>query len=50
MVQLVPQVLVPNLVHENGWNHYYMIAKGHHFQARLNGVKTIDMARDAGSV
>jgi hypothetical protein len=48
MVQLFPQDLVPKLVHEGEWNHYYIIAKGHHIQAWLNGVKTIDMVHDAG--
>lgn len=48
MVQLFPQDLVPKLVHEGDWNHYYVIAKGHHIQAWLNGVKTIDMVHEAG--
>jgi len=48
MVQLFPQDLVPRLVHADGWNHYYIIAKGHHIQAWLNGVKTIDMVHEAG--
>jgi hypothetical protein len=48
MVQLFPQDLVPKLVHEGDWNHYYVIAKGHHIQAWLNGVKTIDMVHETG--
>jgi hypothetical protein len=48
MVQKYPDVLVSKLVHQNGWNHYYIIAKGHHIQAWLNGVKTIDIIHDAG--
>src|SRR5204863_6075426 len=48
MVQLFPQDLVPKLVHEGDWNHYYIIAKGHYIQAWLNGVKTIEMVHDAG--
>jgi hypothetical protein len=48
MVQLFPQDLVPKLVHEGDWNHYYIIAKGHHIQAWLNGVKTIDKVHDEG--
>jgi len=48
MVQLFPQDLVPKLVHDGDWNHYYIIAKGHHIQAWLNGVKTIDMVHDSG--
>ena len=48
MVQLFPQDLVPRLVHAGDWNHYYVIAKGHHIQAWLNGVKTIDIVHEAG--
>ena len=36
------------IVKQNDWNHYYIIAKGHHIQAWLNGVKTIDIIHDAG--
>jgi len=32
----------------NEWNHYYIIAKGHHIQAWLNGVKTIDIVHEGG--
>ena len=48
MVQKYPDTLVQQLVHQNDWNHYYIIAKGHHIQAWLNGVKTIDIIHDAG--
>ena len=48
MVQKYPDAMVKKLVHQNGWNHYYIIAKGHHIQAWLNGVKTIDIIHDAG--
>jgi hypothetical protein len=48
MVQKYPDALVQQLVHQNDWNHYYIIAKGHHIQAWLNGVKTIDIVHDAG--
>jgi len=48
MVQKFPDELVPKLVKQNEWNHYYIIAKGHHIQAWLNGVKTIDIVHDAG--
>jgi hypothetical protein len=48
MVQKFPDDLAAKLVHEGDWNHYYIIAKGHHIQAWLNGVKTIDMVHDAG--
>ena len=36
------------LVKHEDWNHYYVIARGHHIQAWLNGVKTIDVHHDAG--
>ena len=48
MVQKFPDSLVNKLVHQNDWNHYYIIAKGHHIQAWLNGVKTIDIVHNAG--
>ncbi len=48
MVQLFPQDLVPKLVHAGDWNHYYIIAKGHHIEAWLNGVKTIDKVHEGG--
>jgi hypothetical protein len=48
MVQKYPDSLVQKLVKQNDWNHYYIIAKGHHIQAWLNGVKTIDIIHDAG--
>jgi len=48
MVQKFPDTLVNKLVKQNDWNHYYIIAKGHHIQAWLNGVKTIDIVHDAG--
>lgn len=48
MVQKFPEDLVPALVKDKDWNHYYVIAKGHHIQAWLNGVKTIDIVHNAG--
>jgi hypothetical protein len=48
MVQKFPDSLVSKVVKYNDWNHYYIIAKGHHIQAWLNGVKTIDIVHDAG--
>jgi hypothetical protein len=47
MVQQYPVELAHKLVIDSGWNHYYVIAKGHHIQAWLNGVKTIDIVHDA---
>lgn len=48
MVQKFPDTLAQKLVKQNDWNHYYIIAKGHHIQAWLNGVKTIDIIHEAG--
>jgi hypothetical protein len=48
MIQKFPDELVPKLVNQNDWNHYYIVAKGHHIQAWLNGVKTIDIVHEAG--
>ena len=48
MVQKYPDSLALKLVKANDWNHYYIIAKGHHIQAWLNGVKTIDIAHEGG--
>ena len=50
MVQKYPDSLVTKLVKANDWNHYYIIAKGHHIQAWLNGVKTIDIIHESGSL
>lgn len=48
MVQKFPDALVPKVVKFNDWNHYYIVAKGHHIQVWLNGVKTVDIVHDAG--
>ncbi len=48
MVQKYPDSLALRLVKANDWNHYYIIAKGHHVQAWLNGVKTIDIVHETG--
>ncbi|MDA0841357.1 MAG: DUF1080 domain-containing protein [Planctomycetota bacterium] len=48
MVQRFPKNLADQLVHSNDWNHYYILAKGHHIQAWLNGVKTIDIVHEKG--
>ncbi len=48
MVQKYPDSLVAKVVKANEWNHYYIIAKGHHIQAWLNGVKTIDIVHSGG--
>jgi hypothetical protein len=48
MVQKFPELLAAKIVKQNDWNHYYIKVKGHHIEAWLNGVKTIDMLHDAG--
>jgi hypothetical protein len=48
MVQKFPRNLADKLVKKNDFNHYYIIAKGHHIQAWLNGVKTIDVVHERG--
>jgi hypothetical protein len=48
MVQKYPDSLAVKLVKTTEWNHYYIIAKGHHIQAWLNGVKTIDIVHESG--
>jgi Domain of Unknown Function (DUF1080) len=48
MVQKFPDDLADKLVKKQDWNHYYIIARGHHIEAWLNGVKTIDIVHTAG--
>ena len=48
MVQAFPRPLADKLVKHDDWNHYYVIARGHHIQAWLNGVKTIDIVHEKG--
>jgi hypothetical protein len=48
MVQKFPDALAAKIVKQNDWNHYYIKATGHHIEAWLNGVKTIDIVHDAG--
>lgn len=48
MVQKFPDSLAFKIVKQNDWNHYYIKATGHHIEAWLNGVKTIDMYHEAG--
>ncbi len=48
MVQQYPAKGSAKLVKANEYNHYYIIARGHHIEAWLNGVKTIDMVHEGG--
>ena len=38
------------IVKKDDWNHYYIRAEGHHIQAWLNGVKTIDIVDEPGNL
>ena len=48
MVSPYPTADAAQLVKQNDWNHYYIRAQGHHIQAWLNGVKTIDIVDEPG--
>ena len=48
MVSPYPKEDAAKLVKQNDWNHYYIRAQGHHIQAWLNGVKTIDVNDEKG--
>lgn len=48
MVQKYSESLADKLVKKQDWNHYYIIAKGHHIRAWLNGVQTIDTIHNEG--
>ena len=43
-----PKAEADKLVKQDAWNHYYIHAEGHHIQAWLNGVKTIDIVDEKG--
>jgi hypothetical protein len=47
-VQQFPPEDAEVLVRDGDWNHYYIVARGHHIQAWLNGVKTVDTVHDEG--
>jgi hypothetical protein len=48
MVQQFRSKDARRLVKDGDWNHYYVIAKGNHIQAWLNGVQTIDVHHKPG--
>jgi Domain of Unknown Function (DUF1080) len=43
-----PKTEADKVVKQDEWNHYYIRAQGHHIQAWLNGVKTIDVVDEKG--
>ncbi len=43
-----PSSEAEKLVNKGDWNHYYVRARGHHIEAWLNGVKTVDVVDEPG--
>lgn len=43
-----PKAQADKIVKKDEWNHYYIRAQGHHIQAWLNGVKTIEVVDEKG--
>jgi hypothetical protein len=50
MVSKYEKADADKILHKDDWNHYYVIAKGHHIQAWLNGVKTMDINDEKGNL
>jgi len=50
MVAQYPKEQANQILHKNDWNHYYVIAQGHHIQMWLNGVKTVDVTDPNGKL
>ena len=48
MVAAYPAKLADKLVKKDDWNHYYVVARGHHLQIWLNGVQTVDVIHPRG--
>ena len=48
MVVKYPREDADKMIRKDDWNHYYIRAQGHHIQAWLNGVKTIDIVDEKG--
>ena len=48
MVAAYPKEKAAKLVKAGDWNHYYVIARGHHIRAWLNGILTIDVLNPRG--
>jgi len=48
MVSKYPKEEAARLVKQGDWNHYYVRAQGHHIQAWLNGVPTMDVNDEQG--
>ena len=50
MVQEFPRRLASRIVRHGDWNHHYIVVRGHHVQAWLNGVQTIDVVHEGGAL
>jgi hypothetical protein len=48
MVAEYPKEQAAQVVRTSEWNHYYIRAQGHHIEAWLNGVKTVDTVDEPG--
>ena len=48
MVSAYPKEAAAKIVKADDWNHYYVLARGPHLQAWLNGVLTIDVVHTRG--
>ena len=48
MIASYPRESADQILHANDWNHYYVRAIGHHVEAWLNGVKTVDVVDEPG--
>jgi hypothetical protein len=48
MVSKYPTEDAAKLVKQGDWNHYYIRARGHHIEAWLNGVQTMDVKDEKG--
>jgi hypothetical protein len=48
MVSKFPDDQVKQVLHRGEWNHYYVLADGHHIVMYLNGTKTVDVVDTPG--
>lgn len=48
MARKAPQHHAEQLVRHGDWNHWHIVARGHHLQGWLHDVKTIDVVHKDG--
>src|SRR6185295_7177740 len=48
MVAKFPEAQANQILHRGDWNHYYVLADGHHIVMYLNGTKTVDITDTPG--